>query len=227
MVVYGGFALFWAHPGVSLLSVGSPVVAAFPRADARRVAAPREPLPRSTLVSPVDAVLRGQLGLFRLAVSGASRTRSSSASRRARAGSTISSPPSTTDPRPWAYSARSWAFASCISMVGRCALSLVPKAVDRLEDYEWVDGEVVAGLALGWNFRGKGTCTRSSCSAPCPGAVRSFEPGELRCIFVESQPLGRRSLAYRIVDASTGEIERGKAARRGASAPGSRGAFAA
>src|SRR5439155_27046337 len=35
---------------------------------------------------------------------------------------------------------------------GRALPILVPRAVSRLEDYEWVDGEVVAGLALGWNF---------------------------------------------------------------------------
>jgi hypothetical protein len=91
-------------------------------------------------------------------------------------------------------------------MLGRWACS-VPKAVDRLEDYECVDGEVVAGLALGWNF-GEGRLHNEQLLGALQ-AQCSFEPGELRCIFVESQPLGRRSLAYRIVDASTGEIERG------------------
>lgn len=38
----------------------------------------------------------------------------------------------------------------------------------------------------------------------------AFEPGELRAIFVESQPLGGRSQRYRIVDAATGELEAGE-----------------
>jgi hypothetical protein len=37
-----------------------------------------------------------------------------------------------------------------------------------------------------------------------------FLPGELRCIFVESQPLGRSTMAYRIHDASTGLLEAGE-----------------
>jgi hypothetical protein len=37
-----------------------------------------------------------------------------------------------------------------------------------------------------------------------------FEPGQVRCIFVESQPLGGHSLAYRIVDACTGTIDEGE-----------------
>jgi hypothetical protein len=35
---------------------------------------------------------------------------------------------------------------------GRALPALIPKAVSRLEDYEYLDGEMVAGLALGWNF---------------------------------------------------------------------------
>jgi hypothetical protein len=37
-----------------------------------------------------------------------------------------------------------------------------------------------------------------------------FEEGELRCIFVESQPLGRATMEYRIVDARTGLLEAGE-----------------
>ena len=36
-----------------------------------------------------------------------------------------------------------------------------------------------------------------------------FESGELRCIFVESQPLARSSLDYRIVDAHDGQRDHG------------------
>jgi Transmembrane protein of unknown function (DUF3556) len=86
----------------------------------------------------------------------------------------------------------------------------VPKAVDRLEEYEWVDGELVAGLALGWNF-GEGHLHQEqlleSIQAQC-----GFDAGELRCVFVESQPLGQSSLAYRVVDAKTGVIEAGHVA---------------
>jgi hypothetical protein len=36
-----------------------------------------------------------------------------------------------------------------------------------------------------------------------------FEEGELRAILVESQPLGRRTLQYRICDARSGLIDQG------------------
>jgi len=90
---------------------------------------------------------------------------------------------------------------------GRALQLLLPKAVDRLEDYEWVDGEIAAGLVLGWNF-GDGHLHDEqllhSVQAQC-----GFSEGELRCIFVEAQPFGRPALAYRIHDAATGELERG------------------
>jgi hypothetical protein len=90
---------------------------------------------------------------------------------------------------------------------GRALPILVPKAVDRLADYEWVDGELVAGMALGWNF-GEGHLHQEQLLASIQ-AQCGFEAGELRCIFVEAQPLGRSTLAYRVLDAKTGVIEKG------------------
>ncbi len=91
---------------------------------------------------------------------------------------------------------------------GRALAVLIPKAVERLQDYEYLDGEIVAGLVLGWNF-GEGHLhiepLLESVQQQC-----GFEEGELRCIFVESQPLGRATLDYRILDAKTGLIEHGQ-----------------
>ncbi|MDF1667651.1 MAG: DUF3556 domain-containing protein, partial [Planctomycetota bacterium] len=69
---------------------------------------------------------------------------------------------------------------------GRALHPLLPQAVDDLEAYEYVDGELVAGLALGWNF-GDGHLhderLLSAIQQQC-----HFEEGQLRCIFLESQP---------------------------------------
>jgi len=93
---------------------------------------------------------------------------------------------------------------------GRTLQTLLPRAVDDLASYEHVDGELVAGLALGWNF-GDGHLHDEgllrAIQAQC-----GFEEGELRCVFVESQPMFGASLAYRIVDARTGEREAGELA---------------
>ena len=93
---------------------------------------------------------------------------------------------------------------------GRCLHELLPKAVDDIDDYEWIDGEIIAGLALGWNF-GDGhlhdTQLLSAIQAQC-----SFEPGELRVVMVESQPLFGATHSYQIADAATGELESGEIA---------------
>ena len=96
---------------------------------------------------------------------------------------------------------------------GRALQILLPKAVDRIEDYEYLDGELVAGIVLGWNF-GDGhlhderllEAVQKQCA---------FEEGELRCIFVESQPFGRPWLHWRIVDAQNGRLEEGRLAISG------------
>lgn len=88
---------------------------------------------------------------------------------------------------------------------GRILSLLVPRAVERCEDYELVDGEVVGGLVLGYNFGDghlHGVALLESIQAQC-----AFEPGELRCIFVEPQPIHRPWLRYQIHDAASGRLE--------------------
>jgi hypothetical protein len=116
---------------------------------------------------------------------------------------------------------------------GRVLHDLLPKAVDDLEAYEWLDGEIVAGLALGWNF-GDGHLHDERLLGAIQEQCR-FDEGELRCIMVESQPLGGSTVAWRIVDAARGVLESGRTeiARLldrqpwPASAPSTRGAGAA
>jgi hypothetical protein len=91
---------------------------------------------------------------------------------------------------------------------GRALPILVPKAVDRLADYEWLDGELVAGMVLGWNF-GEGHLHQEDLLAAVQEKSQ-FDEGELRCIFVEAQPLGGSSIEYRIFDAKKGRLERGE-----------------
>ena len=90
---------------------------------------------------------------------------------------------------------------------GRALQILLPKAVDRIEEYEYFDGELVAGMVLGWNV-GDGhlhdehllEAVQEQCG---------FEEGEVRCIFVESQPMCRPWLHWRIADAKAGRLEEG------------------
>jgi hypothetical protein len=93
---------------------------------------------------------------------------------------------------------------------GRVHSMLVPRAVDRFEDYVWIDGEFLAGIVLGYNF-GDGHLHDEELLRAVQEQCR-FEDGELRCILVEAQPLGRKKLHWRIADANTGVREQGEIA---------------
>lgn len=85
---------------------------------------------------------------------------------------------------------------------GRALHRLLPAAVDDLEAYEYHDGELIAGYVLGWNF-GDGHLHQ----AQLLDAVQSrcqFAEGDLRCIFIESQPLMGATMRYAIHDAASG-----------------------
>lgn len=91
---------------------------------------------------------------------------------------------------------------------GRALSHLLPRAVDDIDAYEYWDGELVAGVVLGWNF-GDGHLHDHRLLAAIQ-AQCDFAPGELVCVFVESQPVFDAGLSWRIFDAATGERESGK-----------------
>ena len=91
---------------------------------------------------------------------------------------------------------------------GRLLHELLPLSVASMEDYEYVDGEVVAGWLLGWNF-GDGHLHDERLLTALQAKLE-LEAGSLRCVFVESQPLHRASLRWRIVDAKTGLVQSGE-----------------
>ncbi len=91
---------------------------------------------------------------------------------------------------------------------GRALYGLIPVAAGAdHEAYAAVEGELIAGMALGWNF-GEGhlhheqliTALQERCG---------FAPGEVRVIVLESQPMHVPTQRYRLVDAATGEFEQG------------------
>jgi len=90
---------------------------------------------------------------------------------------------------------------------GRALQFLLPKAVDDIDQYEYMDGEIVAGLALGWNF-GDGHLHNLQLLRAIQRRC-AFAPGEVRCVFVESQPMGRATLAWSIADAASGVVDSG------------------
>lgn len=206
MVVYGGFALFWAHPDVRVWELGSLPLGVVLVAMLVGVPLLGNIAPKSISFLLAMRYYAGNwaysVWLFR--------------------GESYRKLDKLTKVSPWIYDQldRFYDRATSIGLVGkvmafrlmhlhgRALPKLIPKAVPQLSDYEYLDGELVAGMALGWNF-GDGHLHHEGLLEALQQQC-GFEPGELRCIFVESQPLGRDSLEYRIHDAASGELERGE-----------------
>lgn len=77
----------------------------------------------------------------------------------------------------------------------------------REDDYTVIDGEPVAGYAVGWSF-GDGHLHNEQLVAALQRRCR-FAPEELRVLILDGQAIHQQWQRYRIVDAATGEIERG------------------
>ncbi len=75
------------------------------------------------------------------------------------------------------------------------------------DDYVLTDGERVTSTALGWNF-GDGHFSNEQLVAALQKRCH-FESGEVRVVMLDAQPIHRQTQQYRLVDAATGEFERG------------------
>jgi hypothetical protein len=75
------------------------------------------------------------------------------------------------------------------------------------DDYVLTDGERVTSTAIGWNF-GDGHFSNEQLVAALHKRCH-FEPGEVRVVMLDAQPIHRPTQQYRLVDAATGEFEHG------------------
>jgi hypothetical protein len=92
---------------------------------------------------------------------------------------------------------------------GRAMFTLAHRAMAGLDeaDYVLIDGERICSTALGWNF-GDGHMHNEQLIAALQLRC-GFEPGEVRVVLIDAQPIHRQRQEYRLVDAATGEFERG------------------
>ncbi len=207
MMVYGGFFLFGAHAASPVLPIGSTVLLAYLGAACflAQVAGNLFPARVSFLVS-----MRYYAGnwpysvwLFRGDAARKLDAHLVKAAARVQDQLAVFYDEDTTT----ALLSRVVAFRA-MHLAGRALQQLLPRAVDDIDAYEYMEGEIVAGLVLGWNF-GDGHLHG-------PELLRAvqrqcgFAPGELRCVFVESQPLFRPFMAWTIADAATGILEAGE-----------------
>jgi Transmembrane protein of unknown function (DUF3556) len=90
---------------------------------------------------------------------------------------------------------------------GRALNAVLPHAVDDLEAYDIQEGEGTCGIVLGWNF-GDGHLHHEQLLAAVQARC-GFAPGDLRCVFLESQPINRPWMHWRVVDAADGLLDQG------------------
>jgi Transmembrane protein of unknown function (DUF3556) len=93
---------------------------------------------------------------------------------------------------------------------GRALFTLAHRAMAGAEETEYVvtDGERICATAIGWNF-GDGHLHNEQLIAALHERC-GFEPGEVRVVLLDAQPIHRQTQRYRLVDAATGEFEKGE-----------------
>jgi hypothetical protein len=92
---------------------------------------------------------------------------------------------------------------------GRAMFTLAHRAMagQNEDDYVLTDGERICSTAIGWNF-GDGHMHNEQLIAAMQERCH-FEPGEVRVVLLDAQPIHRQTQQYRLVDAATGEFESG------------------
>lgn len=92
---------------------------------------------------------------------------------------------------------------------GRALFTLAHRAMagQNEDDYVITDGERICSTAIGWNF-GDGHMHNEQLITAMQERCH-FEPGEVRVVLLDAQPIHRQTQEYRLVDAATGEFERG------------------
>jgi hypothetical protein len=93
---------------------------------------------------------------------------------------------------------------------GRALFTLAHRAMPagREDDYTLTDGERICSTAIGWNF-GDGHMTNEQLITAMQERCH-FEPGEVRVVLLDAQPIHKQTQQYRLVDAATGQFESGE-----------------
>jgi hypothetical protein len=92
---------------------------------------------------------------------------------------------------------------------GRAMFTLAHRAMAGQNEDEYVltDGERICSTAIGWNF-GDGHMHNEQLIEALQERCH-FEPGEIRVLLLDAQPIHKQRQEYRLVDPATGEFERG------------------
>jgi hypothetical protein len=92
---------------------------------------------------------------------------------------------------------------------GKALFTLAHRAMAGYDEagYSVTDGERICSMAIGWNF-GDGHMHNEQLIAAMQRRCQ-FEPGEVRVVLLDAQPIHNQTQRYRLVDAATGQFESG------------------
>ena len=86
-------------------------------------------------------------------------------------------------------------------------MSVMMRHLDRLENYRIREGEFVCTTLVGWQFGDAHLHNEQTIEAVQKRC--NFAPGECVVVWVESQPIHRKTQEYKVIDAALGVVERG------------------
>ena len=90
---------------------------------------------------------------------------------------------------------------------GRGHVSILMEHLDDLDNYRLREGEMMCTFFVGWQF-GDGHLFNEFTIQAVQDRCH-FEPGEFVTVWTEAQPLGKKHLQYKVIDAALGVVERG------------------
>jgi hypothetical protein len=208
LMIYGGWSLFWFHPEVSILEMTQmPLLLAALLFSLVFVPTFGNFVPSKVSFLPSMRYYAGNwaynVWLFKKNGARAKLNKLKKTS------STVSDQLENMieDPVELEYAKNMMLVSRFMHFQGRPLLEALPVAVDHIDNYEWLEGEVLGGTILGWNFGDGHLNGEQMLRAIQP--ICGFEEGEVRVISVESQPLFSATMHWRVYDPVKGKIAEG------------------
>jgi hypothetical protein len=91
--------------------------------------------------------------------------------------------------------------------MGRMHITLHMRHNDDIDTRVMREGEFLGNVLLGWNF-GDAHCNDERLIEAVQERCQ-YEPGDLRVVFTEAQPMFSKKVQYRVIDAALGVVEKG------------------
>ena len=211
LMIYGGWALFWFHPEVSILEMTQmPLLLGLMLFSLVAVPIIGNFVPSRVSFLPSMRYYAGNwaynVWLFnkeRDSVSKLHKIKKSCRTVNEQLEDMIE------DPNEYGLASAMMYVSRFLHLQGRPLLEALPAAVgdDDIDDWQLMEGETIGGTVLGWNFGDGHLNGEQLMRAIQP--ICEFEEGELKLVSVESQPLFGSSMHWRVYCPVRGKLAEG------------------